>query len=378
MKFCKHCGFPIPEGSRFCPGCGIQLSDDDLQKAPRPEDASAFDPSENPEFWAELSADLNSDLQETQESSSNKEEKVPSSNPYWLPAQTDVMKTEKTDSKQDSSDQPVSPASSEPSVPAEEEENEDAQEEEKTEELDQKGIRGLIHRYKNTPEDLEENEDEDEEEIYYSDPGGFRGGLLIGAGLCTALLVCLGLAFLNGWIRLPSKIEDEKQTEIAEVTDSQTEEPEDETVEDSADSFKKAFTKNNTTVPEEDEDDNKNSADQKTQEGDSWTPYGSMNVRAKPDASSRKTGTIPAGEPVQILETVTGPGGALWGKIGADKYVCLQDGDTHFLVPSDEFIPIQSEPEDEDSDQEEDENESRPADNNRDNTSTRRPGRNDD
>lgn len=378
MKFCKHCGFPIPEGSRFCPGCGKRLSEDDLQRAPRSEDASSFDPSQNLDIQVELT-EVTEPLPEQEASASspdlsNAESPAPNS-PYWLPTQTDVMKTErsaasqspvrKTESEEESgSVQPVLPSSKQNPEP----------EEEKEEELEERGIRGMINRYKHMPEDLDDEEDDEEE--YYSDPGGFRGGFLIGAGLCTALLVCLGLAFLNGWIRLPSKIEEEKQTEVADNSANNTTEPEEETVEDSADSFKKAFEKNNTTVPAEEEDENQKE-ETGVPEDESWTPYGSMNVRAKPDASSRKTGTIPAGEPVRVLETVTGPGGAIWGKIGANKYVCLQDGVTHFLVPTSEYTPDVPETDDDEEDNTS-QNGNSVSGTDRDNSTTRKPGRNDD
>lgn len=379
MKFCKHCGFPIPEGSRFCPGCGVRLSDDDLQKAPRSEDVLAFDPSQNRDIELELTEVREPDLQpldsSASEPSESKTESDASSSPYWLPTQTDVMKKEQAQAPE-----MPQPPEDEPALqPAKEQDQ--AQEEERADELEERGIRGMITRYKSMPEDLDEDE-EDDEDVYYEDAGGFRGGFLIGAGLCTALLVCLGLAFLNGWIRLPSKIEDEPQSEVASNTQDQTveQEPEEETVEDSADSFKKAFEKNNTTVPSEEDTDKNSQKDDKTSDEDLWVPYGSMNVRARPDASSRKTGTIPAGEPVKVLETVTGPGGAIWGRIGSNKYICLQDGDTHFLVPSRDYTPVQNEDEDDEDDQrtQQGSDHSSSSSSRQEEDTTRKPSRNDD
>ncbi len=72
-----------------------------------------------------------------------------------------------------------------------------------------------------------------------------------------------------------------------------------------------------------------------------YIPYEVMNVRSEPKLDEAfRLGTIPAGQPVEIVETMPDPEvpGIVWGKMSNGQYICLSDGEHAFCVPENEFI----------------------------------------
>lgn len=367
MKYCTHCGFPLPEGSRFCPGCGLSLEELEATETIQParETGEAEPVVSLKETDTETLLVPETDPAETEtktgtDTPTEPSEVLPSAtgqpqeaSPVRDETETDTLPDfESTAPAEEVIQTPVSPIT------------DPLEDQPYHEEQPEKGIRGWLHRYHEIPEDLDYDEDEED---YADDSGGFKGGFLIGAGLCTALLLCLSLAFLNGWIRLPSHVEEESSSQVAAGSSQETvlEPTEPEEPESAAKTFKEAFKKNNTTAAAEDEENEKTPAGIKS--GESYTPLMGMNLRASPSPDARKTGALPAGVPVTVLETVKGTTSGTWGKIGENKYVCLSDGGTDYLVPSDEYTPpaVQKEEtgeEDDDSlysvDEEEDDDES--------------------
>lgn len=339
MKYCTHCGFPLPEGSRFCPGCGLSLEEleatETIQPAREPGEAEPAVSLEETDTETLLVPETeNTEIPDSTRQNTDEDPELITPSRSGQPQET-AASLEETDSEglPDFDSAPVSEEIIQtPVSPITDPLEDQPYHEEKPE----KGIRGWLHRYQEIPEDLDYDEDEED---YEDDSGGFKGGFLIGAGLCTALLLCLSLAFLNGWIRLPSHVEEESSSQVAAGSSQETvlEPTEPEEPESAAKTFKEAFKKNNTTAAAEEGDDEKTPAGIKS--GESYTPLMGMNLRASPSPDSRKTGAIPAGVPVTVLETVKGTTSGTWGKIGENKYVCLSDGGTDYLVPSDEYTP---------------------------------------
>lgn len=350
MKYCTHCGFPLPEGSRFCPGCGLSLEELETTEtiqpageagAPAPEvsvrqtdtETVLVPDTENAEVPGTDGPDTGPLQDETLSP-----EAGPSQKPASAEEKTETASLpdfESTPPSEEKIQMPVSPITD----PLEDQPFHDEQ--------PKKGILGWLRKYREIPEDLDYDEEEEE---YADDSGGFKGGFLIGAGLCTALLLCLSLAFLNGWIRLPSHVEEESSSQVAAGSGQETdlEQTVPEEPESAAKTFKDAFKKNNTTAAADEEEDKKTPSGMTS--GESYTPLMGMNLRASPSPDARKTGAVPAGVPVTVLETVRGTTSGTWGKIGENKYVCLSDGGTDYLVPSDEYTPpaIQEDADEED------------------------------
>lgn len=327
MTYCKDCHTPIPDGSRFCPGCGKRLA---TPTGPNPTDRMAA-----PERPAkEQSSDFR--CPQTEETPIN----LP---PAALPSPVLPDPDASLDLDAASSENKSAAAD----FQAEETEvaqkprhffhrrkdraNMEATHPDETDQfLDSDAIR---QENEAVQSEYDENDGyEDEEDWQDEGRSSVFSRVLAISATVVALLLCFSIAFLSGWVRLPFLTHsDQDQSVIADNnTSNESEEPAIPEPESGRDSFSRAFLRNNSTNPDTYHPDNAQPQPEEA-EGTEYTANRTMNLRADPSSSSARTGSVQAGSTVRIVETVNGDDSTVWGKTSDGSYVCLREGNTEYL-----------------------------------------------
>lgn len=384
---CKYCQTPIPEGSRFCPGCGVRLQDAAAEHSAAPKTA-------DPIILRPAPKSAKPDLPQTpsardERSSSVEEHTAAESKPsYQEVTYEEVLKKHAPQSMADSQEpaaahtepepdfasQPVS-ASSTSSASASsgsrkaapgrstsadrkpgfvfKKSSEAEKEEEKQRKAEERQARKEARKarkeernaryeeeeepsslnYEAEPGYLPEEDDDDDWDYENDNQGGIAGKILAGAASIVAVLLCFAIAYLCGWIRLPfAGSADSPSEPVADTQPIEEPAPTPEEPASGQDTFQEAFDNNNDTQPAPEEPQTPEEPVQTPSAGTVYISNQNMNVRSEPNVNSARLGSVAAGSSVTIVETVDGEEGTVWGKTSDGGYVCLSENGYEYMT----------------------------------------------